>query len=599
MAAVVIGKTLVAELYLPGSCKAPDRWAGICSPSSTAAAAEEQQRAADSTAVKVELWLNTSVMLERTAANAAASSGGSRGRQRRPAQAARSTTWLDVHSLLMRCIADNAARGRAVQGTSVVPPGTAAAADVELRLAQLAAAGAPVLDVRRLLLQCSAEPRNVQQQQQGSAAGWQQHAAAGGYQQVKGVIGALLNTQPARGSRVTTAAAPSSVAVSAAGMATSSGSAAAAAGTSGSNSNADGRGRRRNKQRKQAAHTAAAAAISATAGDSDKSDSQQTLQPGALAASQQLATAQQQWTAAVAAAAAVLQQALSQQPNTSSSRVDLDDDATAEAVAALVQQLATVVPQVQLIVLPIVLPGGRVGQRLPGGKGGSGSRLSAPRLLSLNVPFLVPMRHAWEQLQSLRQVLLMVGAPAPLPVVQQQQQQQQRQVDVAGLGCSSKHEKLGSCFTAGAGADAASYGQPGMEDRSITQRQQQQQEEVCAVGGMLRGVFSLQQLEQQWQQQVQLGSPTVGSNQWDQEGWFDRELQSQDHQIHHHQQQQQQQLGPPGGLADAAVVGLTVQSQTQQQQQQQQQLPGYALEAVQGMVLSCMDRQALHAPPEA
>ncbi|KAF6259390.1 hypothetical protein COO60DRAFT_1018542 [Scenedesmus sp. NREL 46B-D3] len=292
MAAVVISKALVAELYLPPSCKAPDRWAGISSPPVAAAAAQSNPGA-----VTAELWLSTVVSLEHPAAATDASfdrSSSSRGRQRRPTGKSRGVAWYDVHALLMRCIAGNAARARAVQGTCVVPPGTAAAADVEARLAQLVAAGAPVLDVRRLL-QCSLEPVPYHHQQQ---------------------------------------------------------------------------------QQQQQQHSSS---------------------------------------------------------SSSSSTRELDDDATAEAVAALVQQLPRTVPQVQLLVLPVVLPGGRVGQRLPGGRGGGGSRLSAPRLLSLNVPFLVPVRHAWEQLPCLRQVLLMVGPPAPLPAVQQQQQQQQ-QNETAGFG---------------------------------------------------------------------------------------------------------------------------------------------------------------------
>jgi hypothetical protein len=249
--------------------------------------------------------------------------------------------------------------------------------------------------------------------------------------------------------------------------------------------------------------------------------------------------------------------------------------------------------------------------------------------LSLNVPFLVPMRHAWEQLHSLRQVLLMVGQPAPLPAVQQQQQQWQGGPagvggTVSGGGSSSSNQWCSFEAAGAAGGAAAAVAQLSGVPVSPAPQQQQQQQDTSAAGGMLRGVFSLQQLERQWQQQVQLGSPTAG-RQWDQEGWFDQELQSQDK-----QQQQQQQHGnqhagiqgaTPGGYggagaasgaghlwvtdgvqqagnADAAAAGYIPHSQAQQQQQQQQ-LPGYALEAVQGMVLSCMDRQALLTTPEA
>lgn len=53
--------------------------------------------------------------------------------------------------------------------------------------------------------------------------------------------------------------------------------------------------------------------------------------------------------------------------------------------------------------------------------------MSAPRLLSLNVPLLVPLRAAWEGLPALRHVLLMAG-PQPGSDHTQQQQQERRGV---------------------------------------------------------------------------------------------------------------------------------------------------------------------------
>jgi hypothetical protein len=486
-------------------------------------------------------------------------------------------------------------------------------------LAQLAAAGAPVLDVRRLL-QLASEPRHhshqpqQQQQQQrhqqclasplqqpaAAVTSTQQgsSAAAGGVQMRAGDAGVQHRTQAEAQATISCGCASSTYTALGGGSIAGSAGGSVAAGSSGS-STARGKSRRRNKHQLQAGDKGPAASAVDAAG----ACSQQLLQPGALAASQQLARAHEQWAVAAAAAAAALQQVLVQQQTGSSSsstaELSLDDDATAEAVSALVQQLAKVVPQVQLIVLPVVLPGGRVGQRLPGGKGGGGSRLSAPRLLSLNVPFLVPMRHAWEQLHRLRQVLLMVGPPLPMATASQQQVS-------AGLGyrCDSSSDQESAVAAAGAGDGGATEQQLNMSQHlSAQQQQQQQQQNGSAGGGMVRGVFSLQQLEQQLQQQVHLGSSTPHGCLVQCKDWFDAELE---------QQQQQQPGGAMSGAtngtahgagrfwapqgpqhAGGAAAGVTASSQAQQQQQQQQQLPGYALEAIQGMVLSCMDRQAL------
>lgn len=65
--------------------------------------------------------------------------------------------------------ADNASRCKAVRGTTVIPPGTDAAATIEQQLAHLAAAGGPVLDLRRLDCKAAAAAAGrqlIQQQHQ-------------------------------------------------------------------------------------------------------------------------------------------------------------------------------------------------------------------------------------------------------------------------------------------------------------------------------------------------------------------------------------------------------------------------------------------------
>lgn len=61
---------------------------------------------------------------------------------------------------------DNASRCTAVLRTKVVPPGTAAAADIEQQLLLLSRAGAPVLDLRHLQEPAAAAAAAAQQQQQ-------------------------------------------------------------------------------------------------------------------------------------------------------------------------------------------------------------------------------------------------------------------------------------------------------------------------------------------------------------------------------------------------------------------------------------------------
>jgi hypothetical protein len=217
------------------------------------------------------------------------------------------------------------------------------------------------------------------------------------------------------------------------------------------------------------------------------------------------------------------------------------------------------------------------------------------------------MRHAWEQLHCLRQVLLMVGPPLQLPTPVHKQQQQAS----ASLG----HPSDGSSgqgyegVAAGGGNAVAAVQLSSMPQHLEAQQQQQQQQQqgASAGGTMVRGVFSLQQLEQQWQQQVHLGSPSSSGCQERCGDWLATELEQQ--QPRQHDSVRGATIGgadgsgtsgAPQGVqhARAAAAGVTASSQAQQQQQQQQ-LPGYALEAVQGMVLSCMDRQALQTSAEA
>jgi hypothetical protein len=141
-----------------------------------------------------------------------------------------------------------------------------------------------------------------------------------------------------------------------------------------------------------------------------------------------------------------------------------------------------------------VLP--RAAQRVPST---GGSRLSAPKLLCLNVPFLVALRkYAWEQLPHLRHVLLMCGQPLPAPAVQPEVQQQQQQ--------------------------------------------QQECEHMQQQGGqVVSGVFRLEDLEQQWQQQLHLGQASQQQQQQQQqeqqqgqiwqarqeEEWFEQQMAEQ------------------------------------------------------------------------
>lgn len=330
------------------------------------------------------------------------------------------------------------------------------------------------------------------------------------------------------------------------------------------------------------------------------------------AAGTSLTAMQQHWCSRVAAVQAALSAAVAEKDTSHPKLQSLDDDSLADVLAAVVQQLHTLAPDVQVLVLPVLLPGGRVGHKVPGGRSGS-SKLSAPRLLSLNVPYLVPLRHEWDQLQHLKQVLLMVGPPAAV--------RQLPTAGVAGTRDSSSRPVQGFHPPVSSDdRDAACANQQcqhaacGSGKQLLLQLQQQQQqktaagEAVEATRPLVKGVFSLQQLEQHWQQQALIGHSAglqqgqggqyvAGQQQhrrWDDAAWFQQQLARQE----------------PDGV-DAAVavpeqvllqckqreaVGATHSDESNEQQVSPWGkggvLPGYALEAVQGMLLSCMDRLA-------
>jgi hypothetical protein len=81
-------------------------------------------------------------------------------------------------------------------------------------------------------------------------------------------------------------------------------------------------------------------------------------------------------------------------------------------------RLPRLAPACQLLVLPLLLPpgqgqvaGGARHMRTVPGKSSysSGAAYSGPRLLNLNVPFLMPLRECWEQLPCLVKVVLVVS----------------------------------------------------------------------------------------------------------------------------------------------------------------------------------------------
>jgi hypothetical protein len=190
----------------------------------------------------------------------------------------------------------------------------------------------------------------------------------------------------------------------------------------------------------------------------------------------------------------------------------------------------------------------------PRGSSSTGcTRLSAPRLLSLNVPFLIPLRQVWDKLPNLRQVLLMVGSSS---------------------SSSSRSNGAAGCLWhdmslqgAHAGCGSGSLGMTSLSNNVLVQQQQQQQRQQ-----LVRGVFSLQQLEQQWQQEAHWAAAHQDSQQQ-----LDRQAEQQ-----------------ATSFADVScMTGVAGQCRGQplnQTSAAETVLPGYAVEAVQGMILSCMDR---------
>jgi hypothetical protein len=212
----------------------------------------------------------------------------------------------------MSCIAGNATRFRAVQSTAFVAPGTAAAADLDFRVHQLLGIAAPVLDLRQCSLQAAQMLQQQQQQQQLRIVHGQQHmadASMNNYNKDSNVMPAVE-------------AATAALSLCPNGVLNSSSSADVPA-----------------------------------------------------AADSQLTAARQAWcqvrvavqTALSAAAARKLSDAVAAAGGSTNMLSDrnsfregkLSEDDQAEVLAALIQQLPDLAPQLQLLVLPVVLPGGR------------------------------------------------------------------------------------------------------------------------------------------------------------------------------------------------------------------------------------------------
>jgi len=217
-----------------------------------------------------------------------------------------------------------------------------------------------------------------------------------------------------------------------------------------------------------------------------------------------------------------------------------------------------------------------------------GSRLSAPKLLFLNVPFLMALRkHVWERMPQLRHVLLMVGPPLPLPAAPlkhpQQQHQQWRQQQ---HGWHNAEE--GAC-SAGGNSGASSDGQGCQESAGIALQQG-----ANGAGVTVQGTFTLQQLEQQWQQQLQLGQcsdPGVQQQQeqqrvWDpdqQDEWFEQQVA---------QQRRGGGLRQEGLRSFSSSVGREGAGQGAAGADAAAALSRAAVDALHDMVHSCMDRSS-------
>lgn len=539
LAAVVINKQLLAELYFPHSGTAPDRWSCVHEPAAGQAARRASAASSASCgtsaqaqvpAAQFELWLSQLVVFDTVPASSNLAATG-RTRGRRNAQSRGSNTsssgrtagssssgvpWRQVHALLMECIASNASRVRAVTGTAAVPPGSSAAAALEHHLACLVSAGAPVLDLRRMQYHSSTQSPKAAALSEGSCETSSSYGCTG-----------------------------------------------------------------------------------------SRPDRRTSMQQPPAAPGLALLAAQQQWRTATAAVQAAISAVTGDRTNNIPT-AHLDDDCLASVLAEVVQQLHRLAPDVQILVLPILLPGGRVGQKVPRGSA-AGSRLSAPRLLSLNVPYLVPLRYEWDDLPQLKQVLLLAGPPAALP--------QPAAVSVAGS------------TRARTGRDTAELDKGGScSGKQLLERLQLgvAREQVNFVSPpLVRGVFLQEHLEQQWHQQVvnqQVNQQHDLQQQWDEDEWFQ-------HQIGEQQQQHVDLLqccwadatadtGQPALnasdrqfccgidsvqtaanlMTSGVVAGMRERAAQVPEPSTQgafasiQTMPGYAVEAVHGMLLSCMDR---------
>lgn len=212
-----------------------------------------------------------------------------------------------LHRVLLAA-ADNASRCRAVRGTTVIPPGTPAAAAIEQQLMRLAAAGGPLVDVRRLQWDTAAAAAVRQQvalQQQLTAQERQRLRWPRDWWGMESPEQWQQQQEQTRGVRLD----PCSYDC-------------------------------------DAAFTAAAAAVVSVPGGWG-------WQPAASAALQ--AALVSVHAKAAAAAAAVDESSPGQGP----ASADGSEGDRPELLAALVEQLSGLVPDVQLLVLPVLLPSGR------------------------------------------------------------------------------------------------------------------------------------------------------------------------------------------------------------------------------------------------
>lgn len=193
-------------------------------------------------------------------------------------------------------------------------------------------------------------------------------------------------------------------------------------------------------------------------------------------------------------------------------------------------------------------------------------------------------KHAWERLPHLRHVLLMAGPPLPLPQQPSTKMQQQH-----------------SCRTQYACGSASSSTQPPPPHHD----QQRQPESGNSARSVVPGTFTLQELEQQWQTQLQLGERGQPGQQQPQQQQSGNELWDVQQQDQWFAAQQaaaagRQQLLNPGqgrgstttGSDHAAFGGggAVRNGDIVEQQQHGPSLSRAAVDALHDMLHSCMDR---------